>query len=309
MGRNSDWQRILDTPEFLDSAKEQLKEMILQEYNHPSICFWGVGNETGGAAAYKTIVELNPVVHLMDPTRLSTYASNHDNSDPKNWVTDVVAFNRYYGWYSGDVAQFAPWLDKTHADYPKARFGMSEFGAGASIVQHEANPGRPKPNGPYHPEEYQNLVHEAYWSALRTRPFVWCKFIWCLHDFASDGRNEGDHPGRNDKGLVTYDRKVKKDAFYFYKANWSEEPVLHLTSSRFTERADALTDVKAYSNASEVALELNGRTVGTLRDPTGQHIFRWTGVTLAPGENRVRVKAHFGTSEMTDSCIWTLKAP
>lgn len=302
------WQKILSTPEFLESGKQQLKELILQQYNHPSICFWGCGNETGGPASLRTLQEFDQTSRLEDTSRLTTYASNHDNSDPKNWVTQVVAFNRYFGWYSGDIADFAPWLDKTHADYPKAAFGMSEFGAGASIFQHEENPKRPKPNGPYHPEEYQNVVHEAYWAALRNRPFVWCKFIWCLHDFASDGRNEGDQPGRNDKGLVTYDRKVKKDAFYFYKANWSTEPVLRLTSSRFLERTEPVTEVKVYSNAAEVTLEVNGKPLGVMGDPSGQHIFRWPGVALSPGDNRVLAKAHFGASEMTDSCIWTLKA-
>ncbi|MFZ1056898.1 MAG: glycoside hydrolase family 2 TIM barrel-domain containing protein, partial [Opitutaceae bacterium] len=303
------WQKVLATPEYLESAKQQLRELIRQNFNHPSICFWGVGNETYGPASDPTIVALNPVVHEEDPTRLSTYASNHNDADPKNWHTDVVAFNRYYGWYSGKLSEFAPWLDKTHADYPKARFGMSEFGAGASIFQHEDPPVAPKANGPYHPEEYQNLVHETYWAALKTRPYVWAKFIWCLHDFASDGRNEGDHPGRNDKGLVTYDRRVKKDAFFFYKANWSKEPVLHITSCRFTERTAPVTDIKVYSNATEVDLELNGKSLGARRDPSGDHIFRWQAIALSPGENRVSAKAHFGGNEMTDSCIWTLKAP
>ena len=149
--------------------------------------------------------------------------------------------------------------------------------------------------------------HEAYWAALKARPYVWCKFIWCLHDFASDGRNEGDQPGRNDKGLVTYDRKLRKDAFYFYKANWSGEPVLHVTSCRFTDRTDPVTEVKVYSNAPEVTLEVNGRPLGARKDPSGDRIFRWPGVALSPGENRVSVKAHFGEAEMTDSCIWTLR--
>ena len=228
-----------------------------------------------------------------DPSRLSTYASNHDNADPKNWHTDVVAFNRYFGWYGGQLADFAPWLDRTHADYPRARFAMSEFGAGASVSQHEENPARPSARGPFHPEEYQNLYHEAYWAALKGRPYVWAKFIWCLHDFASDGRNEGDHPGRNDKGLVTYDRKVRKDAFYFYKANWSSDPVLHIASCRFTDRTGPVTEIKVYSNAPEVTLEVNGASLGAAADPAGGRVFRWPGVTLDKGPNRVVATAHF----------------
>jgi len=296
----------LASPEFLENAKQQLRELIRQNFNHPAICFWGVGNETSGPAADGVIAALAPVVRAEDPTRLSTYASDHDNADPKNWHTDVVAFNRYYGWYRGKASDFAAWLDRTRADYPKARFGISEFGAGASIFQHAQDPGPPEAGGPFHPEEYQNLYHEAYWAALRTRPYVWAKFIWCLHDFASDGRNEGDHPGRNDKGLVTYDRRVKKDAYFFYKANWSSDPVLHIASSRFNERADPAADVKVYSNAAQVSLEVNGVAQGVQQDPAGDHIFRWPGVRLSPGANRVLARARFGATDAADSCVWTL---
>jgi beta-galactosidase len=298
--------QALATPEFLENAKQQLRELIRQNFNHPAICFWGVGNETSGPAADGVIAALAGVARGEDPTRLSTYASDHDNADPKNWHTDVVAFNRYFGWYHGRISDFAAWLDKTHADYPGARFGMSEFGAGASILQHAQNPGPPEPRGPLHPEEYQALYHEAYWAALKARPYVWAKFIWCLHDFASDGRNEGDHPGRNDKGLVTYDRAVKKDAFFFYKANWSSDSVLHIASSRFSERTDPVAEVKVYSNAAQVSLEVNGVAQGVQKDPEGDHVFRWPAIRLSPGANRVSASAHFGTASATDSCVWTL---
>ncbi len=300
--------KALPGPEFLDNAKEQLRELIRQNFNHPSICFWGVGNETSGDAADGVVSALARVVKDEDPTRLSTYASHHDNADPRNRYTDVVAFNRYFGWYQGDVADFRTWLDRTHSDYPAMRFGMSEFGAGASIIQHAENPPRPEPKGPFHPEEYQSLYHEAYWAALRSRPFVWCKFIWCLHDFASDFRHEGDHPGRNDKGLVTYDRKVRKDAFYYYKAQWVEEPVLHLNSTRFEPRRQAVTEVKVYSNAAEVELLLNGRSLGRVRDPDATRVFAWPAVRLSPGQNKVVARARFGASEIEDGCLWTLVA-
>jgi beta-galactosidase len=303
------WQKGRETREYLESDSQQLRELIRQNFNHPSVFFWGVGNETGGPAADAIAAAGAAVAREEDPARLSTYASNHDAADPKNWHTDVVAFNRYYGWYGGATADFAPWLDRTRAEHPTARFGMSEFGAGASVVQHAENPPRPEARGPWHPEEYQNLVHEAYWAALRDRPYVWCKFIWCLFDFASDGRNEGDHAGRNDKGLVTYDRKTKKDAFFFYKANWSREPVVHVTSSRFALRTQPLTEVKVYSNAPSVTLEINGVSLGERDDPGASRVFRWPGVALSPGENRVSAVAHFGSSRVADSCVWTLKAP
>jgi beta-galactosidase len=299
----------LPTPEFLENAKQQLRELIRQNYNHPAICFWGVGNETSGPDADGVIAALAGVVRAEDPSRLSTYASDHEASDTKNWHTDVVAFNKYFGWYRGAIADFAPWLDATKAAYPQARFGMSEYGAGASIVQHAQDPAQPEARGRFHPEEYQCLYHEGYWAALRTRPYVWAKFIWCLHDFASDGRDEGDHPGRNDKGLVTYDRKVMKDAYYFYKANWSEAAVLHITSSRFNDRRDPVTSVKVYSNATQVELEVDGKPIGTLSDAAGTRVFEWRGVRLAPGENRIAARARIGGRDESDSCVWTLSGP
>jgi beta-galactosidase len=298
----------LATPEFLDNARQQMRELIRQNFNHPSICFWGVGNETSASAADAVIAALASEVRAEDPTRLSTYASNRDVAEPKNWHTDLLAFNRYDGWYNGIATDIGPILDKRHADYPKARFGMSEFGAGASVLQHAENPARPDTKGPFHPEEYQSYYHEVYWSAFKARPYLWAKFIWCLHDFASDGRNEGDHPGRNDKGLVTYDRKTKKDAYFYYKANWSGEPVLHLTGSRFAARDDPVTDVKVYSNAPEVSLQVNGSPLGTRSDPEGGRVFIWRGVALAPGENRVVATAQFGAVAASDSCVWTLAA-
>ncbi len=199
----------LATPEFAENARQQLRELIRQNFNHPSICFWSIGNETSGPAADSVITALAALARAEDPGRLSTYASNHGNTDPRNTRTDVVGFNRYYGWYRGTIADFAAWLDRTHADYPRLRFALSEYGAGASIFQHAENPAPPAPRGRFHPEEYQSALHEAYWSALKARPYVWAKFIWCLHDFASDGRDEGDHPGRNDKGVV--DLRPKND--------------------------------------------------------------------------------------------------
>jgi len=303
------WGHGRDTPEYLESGKAQLRELIRQNFNHPSICFWGFGNETEGPAADRVAAALAPVAKEEDPSRLSTYASDHPAADPRNWHGDVAAFNRYYGWYGGGLDEFPAWLDATRAAYPKGRWGLSEYGAGASISQHAENPGRPAARGPYHPEEYQNLYHEAYWAALRGRPYVWGKFIWCLFDFASDGRNEGDHPGRNDKGLVTYDRKVRKDAFYYYKANWSDEPVLHITSAGFTPRTAAETEVKVYSNAPEVALTVNGVALGARSDADGQRVFRWEHVSLAPGPNHVIATARRGAEALSDDCIWTLGMP
>ena len=174
------------------------------------------------------------------------------------------------------------------------------------MEQHEENPEQPKTDGQWHPEEYQALLHEAAWSAMKARPFVWGTFVWNMFDFTSNTRHEGGIPGRNTKGLVTYDRKIRKDAFFFYKASWSDEPTLYITSRRFTERVNATTDVKVYSNAHEVELLLNGVSQGERRD-SSNCIFIWKGVRLQPGENRIEARSHRDGRVVTDHCEWVLK--
>jgi beta-galactosidase len=183
---------------------------------------------------------------------------------------------------------------------------VSEYGAGANVEQHEQNPKQPVPASQWHPEEWQALVHETAWPAMKARPFVWGTFAWNMFDFAVSTRHEGGVPGRNDKGLVTYDRKIKKDAFYFYQANWSDEPMVYITSRRFTERTNAVTDVKIYSNAKEVELLLNRKSQDKRSDGTNC-VFIWKDVQLKPGENRVEAKAGRNGKKMSDACVWTLK--
>ena len=297
----------LPSPEFRDSAKQQLRELIRQNYNHPSICFWGVGNETKGESADLVVTELADVARAQDATRLCTYASNADPKEAVNWRTDTVGFNRYLGWYSGSYAELPAWLDSVHRLHPKSPFALSEFGAGASIFEHEDRAVRPDPKGAFHPEEYQARLHEASWLALKERPYVWGKFVWNLADFASAQRSEGDHAGRNDKGLVTYDRRVRKDSFYWYKANWNPEPLVWIASRRFFERRKASADVTVYSNAPEVELWVDGQSRGTLH--SDNRLFRWPSVALHPGENHVAATARFGDLAFTDACTWISRAP
>jgi beta-galactosidase len=295
----------LTNPEFLPNAKLQLRELIRQNYNHPAICFWSVGNETRDLPADSVIAALANEVTAEDSTRLSTYASDAKPDDPKNWHTDVVAFNHYAGWYVGDYDSLGAWLDALHISHAKAAVGISEYGAGGSIVQHDDSRTPPAPKGPWHPEEYQARLHEASWLALEQRPFIWGKFVWCLFDFACDTRNEGDHPGRNDKGLVTYDRQTRKDAFFWYRANWNPAPLVYLTDRRFTERAKAETEIKVYATAPEVEVTLNGKSLGIQR--SADHRFIWPGVALEPGVNHVTATGHFGDQVITDACTWELK--
>ncbi|MGH7994920.1 MAG: glycoside hydrolase family 2 TIM barrel-domain containing protein, partial [Opitutaceae bacterium] len=298
----------LGTDRFLDNAEDQLRELIRQDYNHPSICFWGVGNETQGKAADRILADLAMLAKTEDGTRLTTYASNAPPSDPRNGHTDVVAFNHYAGWYpgAGPISELPGFLDRTHAAHPGRAFGISEYGAGGSIFEHLLPPERPVAAGPFHPEEYETYFHERYWAALSRRPYLWCKLVFCMFDFASDGRNEGDHPGRNDKGLVTYDRRTRKDAFYFYKANWSPEPTVYIASGRFLVRHLPDTAVEVFSNAPEVELLLNGRSLGIKRGDA-EHVFRWPDVELRRGDNAAAAIGHFGALTIADGCTWTYR--
>jgi beta-galactosidase len=299
-----------DNRVFFENAKEQLRELIRQNLHHPSILFWSIGNETfvrdskamPADTNDRLLRELAAVAREEDPSRLSTYASNGEVSEPRAGISDVIGFNKYFGWYGGAPEEFAPWLDGQHAVRPDLRMGMSEYGAGANIAHHEEPARKPVTNGPWHPEEWQSAYHEVHWQAMATRPWLWCKLVWCMFDFASAGRNEGATPGRNDKGLVTADRTTRKDAFYWYQANWSAQPVLHITSRRFVDRTQPVTAIKIYSNAEAVELRVNGVSLGT--KTSASHIFLWPGVTLQPGRNAIAANAIRGGRELADSCEW-----
>src|SRR6185312_11279079 len=182
------------------------------------------------------LTELNALAKQQDPFRITTLAQCcGDISDPISNKTDTLGFNTYYGWYGGNYDDFAYWADLMHNTGPGRPFAVSEYGAGASISFHSANPVAQD-----HTEEYQARFHEVYWLAMKTRPYLWGKFVWNLFDFASNGRNEGDAPGRNDKGLVTYDHQTRKDSFYWYKANWTTSPMVYITSRHWTERTASL---------------------------------------------------------------------
>jgi beta-galactosidase len=289
---------------FFANAGQQLVEMIRQNYNHPAVLFWGMYNEIGDNPTTRTLVsQLVQIAHSEDPTRLTTAASDQADGAVINYQPDVTGFNRYYGWYYGQMTDFGVWADSIHSKYPDRAIGVSEYGAGASIYQHQDNPPQPPPFGPWHPEEYQDLFHESYWQQLSTRRFLWAKTIWNMFDFASDGRNEGDTPGRNDKGLVTYDRHTRKDAFYWYQANWSTDPVLYITSRRYVNRPTNTVEVKVYSNLDEVRLTVNGVSWGAVRSP--DHIFRWTDVALGPGQNVVEVQGTRDGRFFTDGVKWS----
>ncbi|HEV2692360.1 MAG TPA: glycoside hydrolase family 2 TIM barrel-domain containing protein, partial [Verrucomicrobiae bacterium] len=295
---------ITESPAFYTNAVQQLTELIRQRYNHPSVVCWGLYNEITSTGQNPTnlISQLAQVAAQQDPTRLTTAASNASDNAPTTTYSQLIAFNKYYGWYSGVITDFGPWADNFHATYPTRTVGVSEYGAGASIYQHGENPvGEPANAGLYHPEEYQNLFHESYWQQIKTRPFLWGTFIWNLFDFASDGRNEGDTPGRNDKGLVTYDRQTRKDAFYYYKANWTTNPMVYITGHTFTNRSLNAVTAKVYANCDSVELFVNGASQGVATSTNC--IFTWPAV-LFGGSNNIQAVGTKGGINVTDSLMW-----
>jgi beta-galactosidase len=292
---------------YTANSEQAMRELIRQNYNHPSIVFWGIGNEqrTDDAATNTLLSRLAALVNTEDPDRLSTYAGGvlTDTATVNNH-SEVLAYNKYYGWYTGSYNELGGWADNIHSANPTRRIGLSEYGAGANVTQHALNPPKPTTTGQSHPEEYQSLLHEASWNQLKTRNFLWGKYVWNMFDFAADARAEGAQPGINDKGLVTRDRAIRKDSFYWYKANWSTAPTLYVTSRRWTARTAAATEIKVYSNAGTVNVTLNGTSLGA-RSSTDR-IFKWTGVTLARGQNTVTATATINGTTHTDTVTWTL---
>ncbi|MDX2245712.1 MAG: glycoside hydrolase family 2 TIM barrel-domain containing protein [Bacteroidia bacterium] len=305
-GSNNGYNTSTD---FRQNARQQLTELIRQNYNHPSICFWGLFNEIQNpkeASPVELVKELQALAKTEDPTRITTAASMLDAEEPIHDITDVIAWNKYFGWYYNDPEDIGEWLDKIHEKYPSWSIAISEYGAGASIYQHQIEPERPNPFGSPHPEEWQNEYHESHFQAFKERPYIWGTFLWNMFDFGSHFRREGDHPGRNDKGLVTYNRKVKKDAFYFYKANWSEEAVLYITSRRFILRNKKTTPVKVYANTDEVELWVNRESKGKVKGVNG--VFLWEDISLQPGNNAIKVTGKKNGKNYEDTCIWVLES-
>lgn len=280
---------FVDLPAFRANGKEQLKELIRQHYNHPSICVWGLFNELTelGDNPVEYIKELNVLAHQEDTTRPTTSASNQMGD--LNFITDAIAWNRYDGWYGGTPADLGKWLDRMHKDHPEICIAISEYGAGASIYHQQDSLVKTVPTSWWHPENWQTYYHIENWKTISSRPYVWGSFVWNMFDFGAAHRTEGDRPGINDKGLVTFDRKVRKDAFYFYKANWNrEEPMLYLTGKRNTVRTQRLQTITAFTNLSGAELFVNGKSYGKTT-PDSYAILEWKNVELEPGENEIKV--------------------
>ncbi len=309
------------SPALTQNAREQLIELIRQMYNHPSIAIWSVGNEVNAGEMFlpghkiqhplELLRTLDALAKQEDPSRPTAFADCCEDvpafevhSPAPAGTTDLVGYNRYFGWYYGVPADFGPALDQLHAKHPGLPMAVTEYGAGGAVTQHTDNPegGTPPPIGRPHPEEYESWYHEQSWKQLKARPYLFATWVWNMFDFASDIRGEGDSVDINDKGLVTFDRKTRKDAFYFYAAQWSDRPVLHLNGHHYADRAYPVTDVRAYSNAESAALSLNGADVGSVRCP--DHICVWRRVRLRPGKNLLEARAVVHGHRLTDQLNW-----
>lgn len=292
---------FVDLPAFRANGKEQLKELIRQHYNHPSICVWGLFNELTelGDNPVEYIKKLNVLAHQEDTTRPTTSASNQMGD--LNFITDAIAWNRYDGWYGGTPADLGKWSDRMHKDHPEICIAISEYGAGASIYHQQDSLVKTVPTSWWHPENWQTYYHIENWKTISSRPYVWGSFVWNMFDFGAAHRTEGDRPGINDKGLVTFDRKVRKDAFYFYKANWNrEEPMLYLTGKRNTVRTQHLQTITAFTNLSGAELFVNGKSYGKAI-PDSYAILEWKNVELEPGENEIKVVSTNKKLPLSDS--------
>lgn len=277
---------------FRENLVQQMRELIAQTGNHPSVALWGIGNEIrkSDAASNRILAELQATAKSLDPTRPTTYAHCCLNDDdPIAQHSDTVSYNRYFGWYWTKSEDIGPWADELHAKLPNRPIGVSEYGAGASVL-HQEDPvvKRPESNGYWHPEQYQTDFHIKHWREMKKRPFLWSSFVWVGIDFPSFKRNEGDRPAINDKGLVTEDRKIRKDAWYWYQANWSDKPMLHIASRRDVNKRTQRVIVQVFTNRPEVELRLNGGA--WTKVAAEDHIAAWI-VDLAPGANKVEARA------------------
>ncbi len=310
------------------NAERQLRELIRQNYNHPSVMMWSLGNEidsdkrpgpTGEPPVQRPLLKrLQKIAKEEDPSRPTIFADCCEDLTTTSEETlagtaDLVGYNRYFGWYYGKAAtigeDLGAELDRLHAKHPGLPIAVSEYGAGGAPGQHSDDASMAYPNfaGRPQPEEYESLLHERSWPPIRDRRFVFGSWIWAMFDFASEERVEGDSTGLNTKGLVTADRKSRKDAFYYYKAQWNPEPMIHLTGKRHAQRAYLTMDVTAYSNAGKATLSMNGRLVGEA--PCVDRVCRWADVALSPGDNAAEATAQVDGTKVSDRAVWTGPAP
>jgi len=317
------------TEALRENARQQLREEIAQDFNHPSVITWSIGNEIdfgnsmpafvgnkgGGVPDPLPILkELNQLAHELDPDRPTTLATCCEGrlagpgaSVPITAsVTDLSGANRYFGWYYDKPSDLGPHLDALHHTRPAQPMAVTEYGAGGAISLHSDNAlgGAESRNRPQ-AEEYESYIHEQNWSTMRAKPYLWGTFIWNSFDFATAVRSEGNAQDINTKGITTFDHKYRKDAYFFYKANWTATPTVHINSSLYTERAYRVADVRVYSNAPKTSLKVNGKLIGVFAECLDR-ICVWNGIVLSPGANNIVATGSFPKGDVEDKVEWHL---
>ncbi|WP_316842302.1 glycoside hydrolase family 2 protein [Pedobacter gandavensis] len=294
------------------NAKSQLRELIRQNYNHPSIYVWGLHNEVYGKTPddYTAVLtrDLDDISKTEDPDRYTVSVSGYGEMDrPTNLNADIQGMNRYYGWYEGRIGDLEQWVSGLEQKFPDYRMVLSEYGTEANIAQQEElSRDTGNPSGQVWPEAYQQKFHEIQWGIIEKHPYIAASYVWNMFDFAVPPANGGSVPARNMKGLVTFDRKVKKDAFYWYKANWNPEPMVYIAGRRFNKRTNGNTTVTVYSNTGTPTLLVNGKKISGVKTGNTKVHYIFENVKLQKGKNQVEALAGKTASELKDHVEWTL---
>lgn len=303
------------TREEAANAKQQLEELIKQNYNHPSIYIWGLHNEVYGKtpADYPAVLtrDLNDLAKRIDPYRYTVAVSGYGEMErPTNLNTDIQGMNRYYGWYESKINDLEKWAKNLKKDYPDNIVILSEYGADGNILQQQEQSTLPENwdySSPIYPENFETKTHEQQWAIIAKNPYITASYVWNMFDFATPMWNRGSLVARNMKGLVSFDRVLKKDVFYWYKANWSKEPVVYLTERRTIKRKNALTPVTVYSNQGEPSLYLNGKKLNIQPVVKGTAVhYVFENVKLKKGKNKIKTIVKNKDQRYSDELIWEL---
>jgi len=288
--------KMTDNQALFANAEGQLKELVLQNLHHPSIYCWGIQNEIAmfkdAPFMHEECRDLVSLAKELDPSRLTAGANLYSVkfTSELNKITDMIGYNIYFGWYYGEMKDYGSYLDKFHAARPDMPLGVSEYGVDANVALHSE-----EPKVKDYSEEYQALFHETVYPILASKDYLWGSYVWNMFDFSSDRRDEGGVKFINAKGLVTYDRMIRKDAFYYYKAVWSDDPFVHVCSRRFVKRCKETIDIKVYTNQEEATLSVNGEVFETKASDNGTIVF--ANVPLRMGENEIKA-AHGDLEDM-----------
>lgn len=291
-----------------DNVHQQMRELIRQSFNHPSIYVWGIHNEVYHPHGYTAALtqSVHDLCKLEDPDRYTVAVNGYGHAEhPVNGNTDIQGMNRYFGWYEKKIQDIKPWIEKMEKEYPWQRLMLTEYGADANIEHQTELLGDALNWGSdFYPETFQTKTHEYQWGIISQHPYILASYLWNMFDFAVPQWKRGGVDARNMKGLITFDRKIRKDAFYWYKANWSKEPVLYLTQRRNTERERRETSVTVYSNLGTPRVFLNGRELDGVRKGYTDVHYIFDQVTLAEGRNVLRAVIVSDGKEYTDEIVW-----